>query len=135
MINILTSSYFSSKKDDDFFESCRTWAMLGLNWMQLLRNTQMERKSKSYYRAQMCELFLQIIYNRSSYHFSGSCHNMLHHICLAVSSSQRISRFRLDFGKNCYNLLVENVNFTYLGTFLIPQNHVCTKQNQKKYVG
>ncbi|XP_032675109.1 uncharacterized protein LOC116845957 [Odontomachus brunneus] len=44
MINVLMTNFFSRKGEEEFFDSCKTWAMLGLNWMQILRNTQLQKK-------------------------------------------------------------------------------------------
>ncbi|KYM98272.1 PREDICTED: uncharacterized protein LOC108777711 [Cyphomyrmex costatus] len=37
LINVLVSNFFSRKEDGDFFESVKTWAILGLNWMQIIQ--------------------------------------------------------------------------------------------------
>jgi len=48
LINVLVSNYFSREGDDDFFESVKTWALLGLNWMQAIqRYTQLQKKGKA----------------------------------------------------------------------------------------
>ncbi|XP_043254160.1 uncharacterized protein LOC122398415 [Colletes gigas] len=47
MINVLTSNYFSRVTDNVFFDSVENWALLGLNWMQVLRNSQIERKAEA----------------------------------------------------------------------------------------
>lgn len=43
------SNYFSRLTDNSFFESVEHWALLGLNWMRILRDMQMERKGEYYY--------------------------------------------------------------------------------------
>ncbi|XP_076276637.1 uncharacterized protein LOC143207271 [Lasioglossum baleicum] len=47
IINVLMSDYFSRSTDNSFFDSVASWALLGLNWMQLLRNLQVERKAET----------------------------------------------------------------------------------------
>ncbi|XP_011708300.1 PREDICTED: uncharacterized protein LOC105463008 [Wasmannia auropunctata] len=48
LINVLVSSFFSRDSDDDFFESVKTWAILGLNWMQAIqRYTQLQKKAQA----------------------------------------------------------------------------------------
>ncbi|XP_076160100.1 uncharacterized protein LOC143143098 [Ptiloglossa arizonensis] len=47
MINVPMSNYFSRITDNEFFDSVENWALLGLNWMQVLRNSQIERKGET----------------------------------------------------------------------------------------
>ncbi|XP_054008245.1 uncharacterized protein LOC128892129 [Hylaeus anthracinus] len=47
MINVLMSNYFSRETDDKFFDSIENWALIGLNWMQVLRTSQIERKAET----------------------------------------------------------------------------------------
>ncbi|XP_077265897.1 uncharacterized protein LOC143899464 [Temnothorax americanus] len=47
LINVLVSNFFSRDEDDDFFESVKTWAMLGVNWMQAMRYTQLQKKAQA----------------------------------------------------------------------------------------
>lgn len=47
-MNVLMSNYFSRLTDDSFFESVDHWTVLGLNWMRILRDMQMERKGGCY---------------------------------------------------------------------------------------
>lgn len=44
MINVLVSNFFSRNEDEEFFESVKTWAMLGLNWIQAFRYTDLQKK-------------------------------------------------------------------------------------------
>nr|XP_031840985.1 uncharacterized protein LOC116430660 isoform X2 [Nomia melanderi] len=46
-MNVLMSNYFSRLTDNSFFESVEHWTVLGLNWMRILRDTQMERKAEA----------------------------------------------------------------------------------------
>ncbi|CAK9821866.1 hypothetical protein ANTRET_LOCUS512 [Anthophora retusa] len=47
MINVLMSNYFSRETNHDFFDSVESWGLFGLNWMQVLRNSQMEKKAQT----------------------------------------------------------------------------------------
>ncbi|XP_076654683.1 uncharacterized protein LOC143360040 isoform X2 [Halictus rubicundus] len=47
IINVLMSDYFSRLTDNSFFDSVASWALLGLNWMQILRNLQVERRAEA----------------------------------------------------------------------------------------
>ncbi|KAL6264792.1 hypothetical protein P5V15_004889 [Pogonomyrmex californicus] len=47
LINVLVSNFFSREGDEDFFESVKTWAMLGLNWVQAVRYTQLQKKAQT----------------------------------------------------------------------------------------
>lgn len=47
MINVLMSNYFSRTTDESFFGTVETWGLFGLNWMQVLRNSQIERKAET----------------------------------------------------------------------------------------
>ncbi|XP_076232458.1 uncharacterized protein LOC143177976 [Calliopsis andreniformis] len=47
MINMLMSSYFSRTTDDEFFDSVGGWGLFGLNWMQVLKNSHVERKAET----------------------------------------------------------------------------------------
>lgn len=47
MINMLMSNFFSREKDEDFFKSIETWALLGLNWAQILRYSQIQKKAQT----------------------------------------------------------------------------------------
>ncbi|XP_011135594.2 uncharacterized protein LOC105180933 [Harpegnathos saltator] len=46
MINVSMSNFFSRKGEEDFFDSCKIWAMLGLNWIQALRNMQLQKRAQ-----------------------------------------------------------------------------------------
>ncbi|XP_029166332.1 uncharacterized protein LOC114937098 [Nylanderia fulva] len=41
MINVLVSNFFSRIDDEEFFETAKTWAILGLNWMQAFRYSEL----------------------------------------------------------------------------------------------
>ncbi|CAL7947796.1 unnamed protein product [Xylocopa violacea] len=47
MINVLMSSYFSRVTDNDFFDFVESWGLVGLNWMHIVRNSQLERKAQT----------------------------------------------------------------------------------------
>lgn len=47
MINMLMSSFFSRERDEEFFKSIETWALLGLNWAQILRYSQIQKKAQT----------------------------------------------------------------------------------------
>ncbi|XP_017886067.1 uncharacterized protein LOC108628572 [Ceratina calcarata] len=47
MINLLMSNYFSRVTDDEFFDTAEGWGLLGLNWMQILRTSQFDRKAQT----------------------------------------------------------------------------------------
>ncbi|XP_011874096.1 PREDICTED: uncharacterized protein LOC105565468 [Vollenhovia emeryi] len=47
LINVLVSNFFSRNGDEDFFESVKTWAMLGVNWIQVIRYTQLQKKAQA----------------------------------------------------------------------------------------
>ncbi|XP_011637902.1 uncharacterized protein LOC105427728 [Pogonomyrmex barbatus] len=47
LINVLVSNFFSREGDEDFFESVKTWTMLGLNWVQAVRYTQLQKKAQT----------------------------------------------------------------------------------------
>ncbi|XP_015433650.1 PREDICTED: uncharacterized protein LOC107189600 [Dufourea novaeangliae] len=47
MVNVLMSNYFSRLTDASFFDSIQNWALLGLNWMRVLRDLQIERKAET----------------------------------------------------------------------------------------
>ncbi|XP_011168612.1 uncharacterized protein LOC105201985 [Solenopsis invicta] len=47
LINVLVSNFFSRNGDDDFFESIKTWTILGVNWLQALRYTHLQKKAQA----------------------------------------------------------------------------------------
>ncbi|XP_012531788.1 uncharacterized protein LOC105834101 [Monomorium pharaonis] len=59
LINVLVSNFFSRKGDDDFFESIKTWAILGVNWMQAIRYTHLQKKAQT---ALICFLIYAITF-------------------------------------------------------------------------
>ncbi|XP_012275871.1 uncharacterized protein LOC105697254 [Orussus abietinus] len=44
MINILVSDFFSRDKDDELLGILQTWAHLGMNWTQMMKNSRLEKK-------------------------------------------------------------------------------------------
>lgn len=46
-INVLMSNYFSRTTDNEFFNTIQNWSFLGLNWIQVLRNSQIETKAQT----------------------------------------------------------------------------------------
>ncbi|XP_014475262.1 PREDICTED: uncharacterized protein LOC106744757 [Dinoponera quadriceps] len=73
MINLVMSNFFSRKGDEEFFDSCKIWAVLGLNWMQILRNTQLQKKAQT---AMTCFLVYALLF-------------LLASACLALGSMSR----------------------------------------------
>ncbi|GAB1860075.1 hypothetical protein CAJAP_01154 [Camponotus japonicus] len=67
MINVLVSNFFSRNKDEDFFESVKTWAILGLNWMQAFRYTHLQNKVQT---AMVCFLIYIILFLTASAYLS-----------------------------------------------------------------
>lgn len=67
MINVLVSNFFSRKEDEEFFEFVKTWAILGINWMQAFKYTHLQKKGKT--RIEMLELLSSSIkqYDATSY--------------------------------------------------------------------
>ncbi|RLU26043.1 hypothetical protein DMN91_002206 [Ooceraea biroi] len=47
MINVLMSNFFSRKGDEDFFESLKNWAVLGLNWVQTMKYMPLQKKAQT----------------------------------------------------------------------------------------
>ncbi|KAL0113245.1 hypothetical protein PUN28_012415 [Cardiocondyla obscurior] len=70
LINVLVSIFFSRNDDDEFFEAAKTWAILGVNWMQALRYTQLQKKAQT---ALICFLIYAVSFLlASAYLASGS---------------------------------------------------------------
>ncbi|KAG7202033.1 hypothetical protein KM043_004717 [Ampulex compressa] len=59
MINVLMSNFFAREKDEDFFDTIENWALLGLNWAQILRNSQLPRKAQT---AMVCFLIYSMLF-------------------------------------------------------------------------
>lgn len=45
-INLLMTNYFSRETDEEFFNSIRNWGIVGLNWLQILKNFQVRNKAQ-----------------------------------------------------------------------------------------
>ncbi|XP_018300402.1 uncharacterized protein [Mycetomoellerius zeteki] len=64
LINLLVSKFFSRESDDDFFESAKTWAVLGLNWIQAIQKyTVGKKKAES---ALICFLIYAVLFLSAS---------------------------------------------------------------------
>ncbi|XP_017789345.1 PREDICTED: LOW QUALITY PROTEIN: uncharacterized protein LOC108571743 [Habropoda laboriosa] len=60
MVNLLMSNYFSRETDNEFFDSIENWGLFGLNWLQVLKNSQMEKKKNLKFVAQTAVVFLLV---------------------------------------------------------------------------
>ncbi|XP_012214533.1 uncharacterized protein [Linepithema humile] len=59
MINVLMSNFFTRKGDEDFFESVNTWAILGLNWVQIITHMRLQQKAQT---AMICILIYIVLF-------------------------------------------------------------------------
>lgn len=59
MINVIMSKFFTKDRDEDFFDSIENWAFLGLNWVQILKSSQLQRKANT---AIMCFLIYTMLF-------------------------------------------------------------------------
>ncbi|CAL1674588.1 unnamed protein product [Lasius platythorax] len=59
MINVLVSNFFSRKEDEEFFEFIKTWAILGINWMQAFKYTHLQKKGQI---AMVCFLIYIVLF-------------------------------------------------------------------------
>ncbi|XP_011059373.1 PREDICTED: uncharacterized protein LOC105148973 isoform X1 [Acromyrmex echinatior] len=64
LINVLVSKFFSRDSDDDFFEFVKTWAILGLNWMQAIQKYAVGKKKAE--SALICFLIYAILFLSAS---------------------------------------------------------------------
>ncbi|XP_066594787.1 uncharacterized protein [Prorops nasuta] len=59
ILNVSMSHYFSREDDDDFFNAIESWALFGLNWIQFLRHSLLEKRAQT---AMICFLVYNVLF-------------------------------------------------------------------------